>query len=263
MPTVSVVIPTLNEALNLPHVLPRIPDFVTEIIIVDGHSVDDTVEVAKRLRPQVRIVQQVGRGKGSALRLGFATARGDIIVSIDADGSTAPEEIVDFVDALRGGADYVKGSRFIRGGGSSDLTPLRRAGNLALTVLVRVVHGARFTDLCYGYNAFWADALPQLHLRSTGFEIETEMNLRAHHAGLRIVEVPSLEVNRIHGNSNLRTFPDGWRVLKTIIRERARGTIGNEYTEPLSFPIDGFEAMPVPAGVELHAEVDEQLASAL
>ncbi len=263
MPTVSVVIPTLNEALNLPHVLPRIPDFVTEIIIVDGHSVDDTVEVARRLLPQVKIVQQVGRGKGSALRLGFATARGDIIVSIDADGSTAPEEIVEFVDALRHGADYVKGSRFIGGGGSSDLTLVRRVGNLALTVLVRVLHGARFTDLCYGYNAFWADVLPKLHLTSIGFEIETEMNLRAHRAGFRIVEVPSLEVDRINGTSNLRTFPDGWRVLKTIIRERARGTIGNENSELMSFPIDRFEPVPVQSGVELHAEVDEQLAGAL
>jgi glycosyltransferase involved in cell wall biosynthesis len=221
-PTVSVVIPTLNEALNLPHVLPRLPAMVTEVVIVDGDSTDGTIDVALALRPDARIVRQVGRGKGSALRSGFAEARGDIIVSIDADGSTDPDEIELFVEALVSGADYVKGSRFLQGGGSTDLTRLRSSGNLGLTYLVRVVHGARFTDLCYGYNAFWADVLPLLDLRSTGFEIETEMNLRAHHAGLRIVEVPSQEVDRIHGTSNLRPFHDGWRVLKMILRERVR-----------------------------------------
>jgi glycosyltransferase involved in cell wall biosynthesis len=246
---VSVIIPTLNEGANLPHVLPRLPSFVTEVIIVDGDSTDDTVDVARRLRPDVRIVRQVGRGKGTALRQGFASATGQIIVSIDADGSTKPEEIASFVDALLDGAEYVKGSRFLRGGGSTDLTMLRRAGNLGLTVLVRVLHGPHFTDLCYGYNAFWAHVLPSLHLRSTGFEIETEMNLRAHHAGLRIVEVPSQELDRIHGESHLRTFPDGWRVLKTIIRERMRRTPA--VTAPIRIPVGvPVEAEPVAVVVD-------------
>jgi glycosyltransferase involved in cell wall biosynthesis len=232
-PTISVVIPTLNEARNLPHVLPRLPAMVTEVIIVDGDSTDGTIDVALQLRPDARIVRQVGRGKGSALRSGFAEARGDIIVSIDADGSTKPEEIALFVDALLDGADYVKGSRFLRGGGSTDLTAFRSAGNLALTGLVRVLHGARFTDLCYGYNAFWADVLPSLGLVSTGFEIETEMNLRAHHARLRIVEVPSQEVDRIYGASNLRPLHDGMRVLKMILRERLRRVPGSMAPDPV------------------------------
>ena len=237
MPSVTVVIPTLNEAANLTYVLPRIPPFVTEVIVVDGNSTDDTVEVARRFRPDVRVIQQVARGKGAALRLGFASARGDIIVSIDADGSTAPEEISRFVDALLDGADYVKGSRFLRDGGSMDLTFVRSSGNLALTKVVRLLYGAQFTDLCYGYNAFWARTLPLLHLRSNGFEIETEMNLRAHRAGLRVVEVPSRELARISGESNLRTFRDGWRVLSMIVRERLRQMPRSVPAEPKPIPI--------------------------
>ncbi|OGO54936.1 MAG: hypothetical protein A2V85_11150 [Chloroflexi bacterium RBG_16_72_14] len=221
-PTVSVIVPTLNEAANLPLVLPRLPAFVTEVIVVDAHSHDGTVEVARALRPDAVILLQEGRGKGSALRQGFDAATGDILVSIDADGSTQPEEIELFVNALIGGADYVKGSRYVAGGGSTDLTPFRRFGNTGLMLATRVVHGAHFSDLCYGFNAFWRDVLPVLSLESTGFEIETEMNLRAHIAGLRITEVPSMEMPRVFGSSNLHAVRDGFRVLRQILRERRR-----------------------------------------
>src|SRR5579871_2108700 len=90
--SVSVVIPALNEAANLPHVLTRIPTFVDEVVLVDGRSIDDTVEVARRLRPDIRVVVQDGHGKGNALACGFAAATGDIIVMLDADGSTDPDE---------------------------------------------------------------------------------------------------------------------------------------------------------------------------
>ncbi|HUI61664.1 MAG TPA: glycosyltransferase family 2 protein, partial [Steroidobacteraceae bacterium] len=105
----SVIIPTLNEAKNLPHVFARIPAGVHEVIIVDGHSVDDTIAVARELRPDVRIVMQTRRGKGNALACGFEVATGDIIAMIDADGSTDPEEIPRFVQALLDGADFAKG----------------------------------------------------------------------------------------------------------------------------------------------------------
>jgi hypothetical protein len=85
---------------------------------------------------------------------------------------------------------------------------------------VRLLYGGAFSDLCYGYNAFWREVLPDLDLDCDGFEIETLMNIRVFTAGLRIIEVPSFEADRIHGQSNLRTIPDGWRVLKTIMRER-------------------------------------------
>jgi glycosyltransferase involved in cell wall biosynthesis len=233
-PKVSVIVPAKNEARNLPHVLGRIPD-VHEVILVDGGSVDDTVAVAKHVLPRIRVVGQTRRGKGNALACGFAIASGDIIVMIDADGSTDPGEIPRFVAALTGGADFAKGSRFCAEGGSSDITRLRQVGNRALNMLVNTIFGSRYSDLCYGYNAFWADCQEIFQLDHTsppperkrylwgdGFEIEALLNLRAWRAGLRISEVPSFEHERIHGTSNLNAAKDGVRVLRTIIRERVR-----------------------------------------
>jgi Glycosyl transferase family 2 len=217
---VSVIIPTLNEARNLPYVLPHIPRDAHEVILVDGDSVDGTVEVARSLLPSIRVIIEHRRGKGAALCAGFRAAEGDIIVMLDADGSTDPTEIPRFVDALLRGADFAKGSRFLADGGSTDISRLRAYGNWGLVSLVRLLFGGQYTDLCYGYNAFWASVLPILALDGTGFEIETMMNVRALRQGLRISEVPSFERSRIHGESNLRTFRDGWRILCTIVRER-------------------------------------------
>lgn len=217
---VSVVIPALNEAENLPHVLPRIPGWVDEVILIDGGSTDQTCAIARQFWPGIRILTQRSQGKGGALREGFAACVGDIIVMLDADGSTDPREIPAFVGALLAGADFVKGSRFLQGGGTADMSWLRRLGNWGFLLAVRAGFGGRFSDLCYGYNAFWASVLPRLNLDGDGFEIETMMNVRALQAGLHVVEVPSFEFERIHGTSRLRTIPDGWRVLKTIVRER-------------------------------------------
>lgn len=236
-PFVSIVIPTKNEAKNLPHVLPRIPDMHAEVIIVDGHSTDDTVAVAKQLCPDVRIVYQTGRGKGNALRTGFEAARGDIIVMLDADGSMAPEEIPAYVGALMAGADYAKGSRFLHGAGTDDMEFHRYLGNLGFVIAVRLLFGGTYSDLCYGYCAFWKRVLPQLGLTSDGFEIETEMNVRALKSGIKVVEVPSFESRRIYGTSNLNALRDGFRVLNFIIRERVRRS------RPQSAPV---ESIPVP-----------------
>jgi glycosyltransferase involved in cell wall biosynthesis len=246
-PLVSVIIPALNEARNLPHVMARLPE-VDEVILVDGGSTDDTVDVACRLMPGIRVVRQNRRGKGNALACGFAAATGDILVMIDADGSTDPGEIPAFVAALRAGADFAKGSRFRDSGGSADITRLRRAGNGFLNGLVNVLFGTRNTDLCYGYNAFWAHCLDAFDLDSTspapggrdgrlwgdGFEIETLLTLRAARARLGIVEVPSYEHPRIHGESNLNAVTDGLRVLRTIAREWPRGRARHRAAVPVA-----------------------------
>ena len=232
VPLVSVVIPAKNEAKNLPHILPRIPDLVGEVVLVDGHSTDDTIEVARRLRPDIRVVHQTGKGKGDALRLGFESAKGDIIVMIDADGSMAPEEIPAFVGALVAGADYAKGTRFLHGAGTDDMEFHRYLGNLGFVMAVRLLFGGTYSDLCYGYCAFWSRVLPQLELHSDGFEIETEMNVRALRAKIKVVEVPSFESRRIYGESNLHAIRDGLRVLRLILRERFSKPVSAQPSTP-------------------------------
>ena len=219
---VSVVIPTKNEAANLPHVFERMPREVAEVIVVDGRSTDDTVAVARELWPDVVVIEQTGTGKGGALAEGFKAATGDVIVMLDADGSTDPAEIRRYVAALLTGADFAKGTRFVTGGGSDDITALRRAGNRVLSGVVNRLWGVRYSDLCYGYNAFWAHCLPVIGPDCSGFEVETLINIRLARSGLNVVEVPSHERERLHGVSNLNARRDGIRVLRTIVAEKIR-----------------------------------------
>ena len=238
-PRVSVVVPTRNEARNLEVVLPAIAAVrpaVHQIVVVDGKSVDGSLATAQRVLPSATVISQSRRGKGNALACGFAAVTGDVIVMLDADGSADPAEIPAFVAALVAGADFAKGSRFAAGGHSDDITLLRRTGNAGLNGVANALFGTTYTDLCYGYNAFWADLLPLLDLPDPhasaptdgsmlwgdGFEIETVLNCRVAAAGLKITEVPSVERQRIFGRTNLRTFADGTRVLRTLLAEHRR-----------------------------------------
>jgi glycosyltransferase involved in cell wall biosynthesis len=246
---VSVVIPALNEERNLPHVAARMPDDVDEIVFVNGDSQDDTAAVARHLWPRAVHIKQSRRGKGNALACGIAAASGDIIVMIDADGSTDPAEIPRYLGVLMAGADYAKGSRFIPGGGSADITTFRRLGNKGLNTLVNVLFATGFTDLCYGYNAFWRRCLDVMRLPDVdaeeaqwgdGFEVETLINTRIGASGLNVVEVRSYESSRIHGVSNLNAIADGFRVLNTIRQEfsslRTNGKNGRSRVEYSSMP---------------------------
>jgi hypothetical protein len=221
-PSVSVVVPALNEEESVGWVMEHLPTWVDEVVLVDGLSVDGTESVVARERPDVVVVHQRSRGKGAALRAGFAAASCDVVVMLDADGSTDPREVGAFVDALVGGADFVKGSRYLPGGGSSDFTRLRDLGNRGFVWLANRLFGVAFTDLCYGFCAFWRRDVGRLGLVADGFEIEMELICAALRAGLEVVEVPSWELGRRSGVSNLNAWRDGWRVLGTLLAQRLR-----------------------------------------
>lgn len=218
--TVSLVVPARNEARNIPWVFEQIPACVDEVILVDGDSSDATVSMARHCLPTVRHVDQSGPGKGNALRTGFHAATGEYVVMMDADGSMSPAEIPHYLHFLDNGYDFVKGSRFVAGGGSLDITHFRRMGNHILLAAANRLYHASLTDLCYGFCAFRRSFLDQLDLHAVGFEIEAEMVAHALRCGLRIAEVPSLEMPRRSGRSNLHAISDGRRVLRILLSER-------------------------------------------
>ncbi len=272
--TVTAVVPTLNERENLEWLLPRLyaNEELDEIVIVDGESTDGTRELAAAYaqdslvpgpHPVVRVISQPPRGKGAAMREGLAAATCDMIIMLDADGSMDPEEFSAFLALLRRGYQFVKGTRYGCGGGSDDLTGLRRHGNRALTWLANRLYRQNWTDLCYGYVALHRDAVEPLRLRSTGFEIETEMCVNAVRAGLRIAEIASHETERRFGVSNLNTWRDGWRVLRTMVRLRFAGPLASE-DAGAGAPLPAAEHLcpgaltaSVPAGASSSASVED------
>ena len=217
--TLSVVIPTRNEEGNIGHVLRQLSRF-DDIVVVDGFSEDNTVAIARQVRPDLRLLEREPNGKGDALRAGFAAASGDVIVIMDADGSMDPGEIDVFLSMMALGFDLVKGSRLACGGGSHDLTWLRGMGNAALCTLANSLFRTRWTDLCYGYLAFRRDCLPRLALEADGFEIESEILAHAALRGLCIAEIPSIEMPRLTGESHLRARRDGPRILRAMLAAR-------------------------------------------
>jgi len=219
---VTVVIPTLNEEENIALVIHELNQMgYDNILVIDGNSADRTVEVAKEFG--VNILVQNEKGKGAALRQAFNHdgLDGDVVVMMDADGSMSPKEIPLFIEALDSGADLAKGSRFLSFGYSEDMNLIRRIGNIFFLSLVNWLCSANYTDLCYGFAAFRKDAIKKLYpyLKSTNFEIETEIFMKAKKLGMNIIEVPSIEFRRRHGKSNLHAFRDGVRILKTILLE--------------------------------------------
>jgi Glycosyl transferase family 2 len=234
-PTVSVVIPALNEEDNLPVVLEGLPP-VDEIVIVDGGSADDTVAVAREVRPDAVVVRQTRTGKGNALACGFAASRGDIVITLNGDGSTDPGEIPRYVDALLCGAEVAHGSRYRDGGGDLGGNRLDRFGNAVLSRLVNALFGTRFTDLGYGYNAYWRGMLAALELPpidaprlrrgqplwGDGPEIEPLINIRTAAQGMRVVEVASVGYPPINGVRERHRLRRAVRALRTALAEYLR-----------------------------------------
>jgi len=220
-PKISVVICTLNEAKNLPRVLPYIPDWVDEVILVDGHSTDGTIEVAKRLRPDVKVYYQPNRGKGDALKYGVKKAIGEIIVTLDGDGTYDPAEMHKFVEALLVGNDFAKGTRF------KISEPLcmpahRKMGNKVLALTANLLFGSKYTDICSGYYAFKKDVFQKINLSSNGFEMEQELFVKAVRMKLRVTEVPHSYKKRKYGVSKTKDLAQGIKDLLWIIYLRFR-----------------------------------------
>ena len=219
---VSIVIPTLNEEKNIAKVIHGIRKNLRstkyEILVVDGHSSDNTVSIAKKLG--ARVIYD-NKGKGSALRKGFGAAKGSIIVSMDADLSNEPKELNLLVESIRIGYDVCMGSRFMVGGGSEDISKIRILGNKFFVSVVNLFFGSKYSDMCYGYRSFRKSIIKKLDLKEDGFGIETEININAIKAHLKIIEIPSTEKKREAGEAKLRTFSDGYMILKTIVKNIA------------------------------------------
>ena len=213
---VSIIIPTLNEEKNLDELFDRIPGYIDQIIVVDGYSKDHTVDIAKKYSCHVVFDKF---GKGSAMCAGARYCDGDYIVMMDADLSHKPIELDILLKGLSEGYDICMGSRFLKGGGTEDMTYLRKIGNCIFVQMVNCFFGGRYTDLCYGYRSFTKYSFDRLNLKCKGFSIETEISIKALKHKMKILEVPSFEKKRKSGKGKLRTVNDGWKILKVIISE--------------------------------------------
>jgi len=220
-PKISIIICTLNEEGNLPYVLPKIPQWIDEVLLVDGNSTDHTVKIAQELYPNIKVLLQPDTGKGNAMRYGIQEATGEIVVMLDADGSTDPSEISNFIEPLLKGYHFVKGSRFLNI--KPVMPPLRRFGNRFFATLTNILYGTNYTDVCAGLNVFWKRILPQLDPMGTSFLDEPTLNIRLKKKGLKVKEIPQHDTGRIMGKANESFLPQGWRILRIIISERFRG----------------------------------------
>ena len=218
---ISIIIPTLNEEENIERVIKSIKKILSsqsyEIIVVDGYSSDNTV---KKAIENGAIVIYDKKGKGSALRKGFDKAKGDILISMDADLSNDPKELYLIIDSIKIGYDICMGSRFITGGGTEDMPYFRKFGNRFFVLLVNLFFGSHYSDLCYGYRGFRKKIIKDLNLKEDRFAIETEININAAKKHMKVIEIPSVEKKRDTGTGKLRTFADGYNIFKTILKNR-------------------------------------------
>jgi glycosyltransferase involved in cell wall biosynthesis len=219
-PLVSVVMPVLNEEEALGPCIEKIrATFASagidgEIVVCDNGSTDASVAIAERMG--ARVVHQPLRGYGNAYLKGFASAHGRYLVMGDADDTYDFTMIPQFVGALEGGQQFVTGSRYL-GGGDAEITALHRYfGNPALTRILNLLFGTRYTDVYCGFRAFSRETYDAIRPVSPGMEFNLELAINAGLAGLRVHEIPIVLAPR-KGESKLRTFRDGWRSLRMML----------------------------------------------
>jgi len=219
---VTLIIPTRNEEGCIGKVLKEVPrKIVDEIIVVDGHSKDNTIKEAKKnLKPRKDMIfTQKNIGYGAAFIEGFKKASGDVIIMMDADGSHNPADIPFLVNKIKEGYEYVMASRYAIGGRSNDDTFIRWFGNQLFTKLTNIVHNMRVTDSLYLFTAITKDGLGKLELKTPGFEFCTEIVVKAHRTGLRFAEIPAIERARFNGESKVNALWHGLKILKTVINK--------------------------------------------
>ncbi|MDE1810742.1 MAG: glycosyltransferase family 2 protein [Candidatus Micrarchaeota archaeon] len=218
-PHISIVVPTLNEQRNIRPLMKGIAGgmngYKYDVIVVDGHSSDDTVKEARSMGARILYDAE---GKGSALMKGMAAAKGDIVISMDADLSNRPNELKLLIAGIEAGYDICMGSRFLTGGGSDDMPLVRKFGNKVFVWMVNAIYGTSYTDMCYGYRSFARGVAGRLDLTEKRFSIETEISIKAKKKGMRVLEVPSFEKPRAGGDAKLHSLRDGYSILKTILK---------------------------------------------
>ena len=216
---VSVVIPTRNEQGAIGRVLKEIPkDVVDEIIVIDGHSKDNTAKEAKaNLRVGIdKFALQKRPGFGNALLEAFDKSNGDVIVIVNGDGSQNPRDIPKLLKKIKQGYDYVMATRYAKGGRSDDDSIIRFIGNRVLTFITNLIHNTNVTDSLYFFTAIRRSGLKKIHPTSPGFEFCIEILIMAHKAGLKFAEVPVIE-RASFSKSKVNAFPVGWKILMKIL----------------------------------------------
>ena len=214
---ITIIIPTLNEAECIETVLKELShNDVDEILVVDGHSVDGTPELIRRLG--FNVITQDGKGYGAAMNTGIKHAIGDIIIPMDADGSYDPKDIPDLVECIENGFDVAFASRYLPDSGSHDDTIIRFVGNKLFTFLINKIHGVKISDSLFLYVAAKKEVFKSLNLGSSGFEFCIEFPIKMQKAGFRYTEIPSFERERIAGKSKVNAFLDGLRILWYLLK---------------------------------------------
>jgi dolichol-phosphate mannosyltransferase len=217
---VSVIIAAKNEGKGLRKIILSVRPYSSDILVIDGHSTDDTKAIAKSLG--VRYVLDHGLGRGDAVRMGIQRVKKDIIVLFDADGSHNPKDIPKLVlPILERKAELVFGSR--RTGGSFDATisisgMIRSTGADVLTYLVNKRFGSNLTDILYSFRAIRTSTAKQLRFTSTDFSIEQEMVISCLRSHVRVLEIPSREMARGWGVSKLRTVA-GIKLFMVLLKQ--------------------------------------------